>query len=113
MFIVNGLLLMLLGETLSQLTIAPHQIIVTQGPLLIRLTGRSSKQPLQYFVSKSENFAGSLLQLSQVFSTYGYEPKGGLSITSNNTFVTGSGNRLYYVPPSLSSLSNKVCIYNL
>lgn len=43
--------------------------------------------------------SGNLYQLSQVFSAYGYEPKAGSTITTPNTAVTGSLNRVYYVRP--------------
>lgn len=43
---------------------------------------------------------GSLFQLSQVFSSYGYEPKGGSKVAVSNTNVTGSNNRIYYKRPS-------------
>lgn len=44
---------------------------------------------------------GSLYQLSQVFSNYGYEPKNGALIPSNTiTKVTGSQNRVYYSRPT-------------
>jgi hypothetical protein len=43
--------------------------------------------------------SGSLNQLSQVFSLYGYEPKAGVKVTSQNTVVTGSNNRILYVRP--------------
>lgn len=44
--------------------------------------------------------SGSIFQLSQVFSSYGYEPKGGSQIVSSNTNVTGSNNRIYYKRPT-------------
>lgn len=43
---------------------------------------------------------GSLFQLSQVFSSYGYEPKAGMRVLTSNTNVTGSNNRIYYKRPS-------------
>ena len=42
---------------------------------------------------------GNLYQLSQVFSSYGYEPKAGTKISSS-AVVTGSKNRVYYMRPS-------------
>jgi len=47
--------------------------------------------------------AGSLFQLSQVYSDYGYEPKQGpelTSLTSLPVTVSGSGNRILYAPPA-------------
>ena len=39
---------------------------------------------------------GTLYQLSNVYSSHGYEPIQGKQITANNTTVTGSNNRVYY-----------------
>lgn len=44
--------------------------------------------------------SGTLFQLSQVFSSYGYEPKTGSKISQVSTTVTGSDNRLIYSRPS-------------
>jgi hypothetical protein len=44
--------------------------------------------------------SGTLSQLSQVFSNYGYEPKNGMVIQAVPTNVTGSNNRVYYARPS-------------
>lgn len=43
--------------------------------------------------------AGTLKQLSQPYSAYGYEPKAGVTISSSGAIVTGSGNRIIYSPP--------------
>lgn len=46
---------------------------------------------------------GSLYQISQIFSDYGYQPQRGVLITSASVAspvaITGSKNRLLYVPP--------------
>lgn len=46
---------------------------------------------------------GTLYQISQVFSDYGYEPKRGLALNSASVAspiaITGSRNRFVYVPP--------------
>ena len=47
----------------------------------------------------STTTAGTLYQLSQPYSAYGYEPKAGVAISSANTIVTGSGNRIVFSPP--------------
>jgi len=39
---------------------------------------------------------GTLYQLSNVYSSHGYEPIQGAQITANHTTVTGSNNRVYY-----------------
>lgn len=41
---------------------------------------------------------GTLYQLSNVYSSHGYEPIQGTQITANHTTVTGSMNRVYYKP---------------
>ena len=41
---------------------------------------------------------GTLYQLSNVYSSHGYEPIQGAQITANHTTVTGSNNRVYYKP---------------
>lgn len=41
---------------------------------------------------------GTLYQLSNVYSSHGYEPIQGTQITANYTTVTGSNNRVYYKP---------------
>ena len=41
---------------------------------------------------------GTLYQLSNVYSSHGYEPIQGAQITTNHTTVTGSNNRVYYKP---------------
>jgi hypothetical protein len=47
---------------------------------------------------------GTLYQISQIFSDYGYEPRRGLPITAASpgapVVITGSRNRLLYVPPT-------------
>jgi hypothetical protein len=41
---------------------------------------------------------GTLYQLSNVYSSHGYEPIQGTQITANHTTITGSMNRVYYKP---------------
>ena len=46
---------------------------------------------------------GTLYQISQIFSDYGYQPQRGMALTaaspSNPVVITGSKYRLVYVPP--------------
>lgn len=49
---------------------------------------------------------GSLYQLSQVFSQYGYQPINGAQFTQNSTVVTGSNNRVYYARPTPDAATN-------
>lgn len=88
------------------LPIALHQLVVvnTAGNTLIRLKSFSegSSRNLIYSVESVPD-SGSLYQLSQVFSDYGYEPKAGSLISSSNVVVSGSNNRVYYVRPSPDS----------
>ena len=56
--------------------------------------------------------SGSLYQLSQVYSSYGYEPKSGKLIDKNGTIVTGSNNRIVYERPVYDKANNnKVHIF--
>ena len=57
--------------------------------------------------------SGSLYQLSQVFSTYEYEPKQGVLITQDGAAVTGSNNRIVYSRPAYDvATNNQVAIPN-
>lgn len=64
--------------------------------LLFQLTYRILEAPT----------SGKLYQLSQVFSAYGYNPKAGVQISSGDTIVTGSIDRVYYKRPSPDAASN-------
>jgi hypothetical protein len=58
--------------------------------------------------------SGSIYQLSQVYSSYGYEPKGGERISAADTIVTGSNNRVYYKRPTPDSPNyNKVSLISI
>lgn len=85
--------------------IAMHQLVVIEenGDGVIRLQGHDTATPSSKmtFTTKSAPSSAGLHQLSQVYSSYGYEPKAGTQITSSaDTVVTGSNNRLYYRRPS-------------
>jgi hypothetical protein len=55
---------------------------------------------------------GSLFQLSQVFSKYGYQPIAGLQFSSNSTTVLDSKNRVYYTRPTPDrAINNKVFLF--
>lgn len=60
---------------------------------------------VQYWTQSVPTSTGSIYQLSQVFSTYGYPPAAGPSLL-NNTQVTGSGNRFVYGRPSRDRATN-------
>lgn len=83
--------------------IALHQLVTIQAgqDAVIRLKSYdTSGSTLQYEI-RSLPETGSLYQLSQVYSEYGYEPKAGTLITSVPTLVTGSNNRVYYRRPNI------------
>lgn len=83
--------------------IALHQLVTVQAgqDAVIRLKSYdTSGSTLQYEI-RSLPATGSLYQLSQVYSEYGYEPKAGTLITSVPTLVTGSNNRVYYRRPDI------------
>lgn len=88
--------------------IAFNQLVIVDasGNTVIRLRGfDTTGAPLQYNIQSIPG-SGSLYQLSQVFSAYGYEPKTGVQITSTNVVVTGSNNRVYYSRPGYDVASN-------
>ena len=60
---------------------------------------------LSYSVVTSTQ-SGSLYQLSQVYSQYGYDPKAGTKLSNGHTSVTGSNNRVYYSRPSPDAPTN-------
>ena len=79
--------------------IALHKLVVTtpdsQG-IVIRLQGvEKSGKRLIYVISQLPA-RGTLYQLSNVYSSHGYEPIQGTQITTKNTTITGSNNRVYY-----------------
>jgi hypothetical protein len=67
----------------------------TKG-IVIRLQGvEKSGKRLIYVISQLPAY-GTLYQLSNVYSSHGYEPIQGTQITTKNTTITGSLNRVYY-----------------
>jgi hypothetical protein len=78
-----------------------HQLIVMNSSLpgyIVRLKGGDKiGSKLTTFITQLPKY-GTLFQLSQVYSLYGYHPVSGMPITDNHTFVTGSLHRVYYVP---------------
>ena len=57
--------------------------------------GEKSGKRLTYVISQLPA-RGTLYQLSSVYSSHGYEPIQGTQITTKNTTITGSLNRVYY-----------------
>lgn len=88
---------------LSADPIAKHQLVVVPagGNHVIQLTFYDPATTRQQFQIVSTPETGTLYQLSQVFSNYGYEPKAGTKIfNATSAAVTGSKNRVYYSRPS-------------
>lgn len=88
--------------------IALHQLVEVgvAGDAVIRLTGYDyDGDQLTYTIIEPPK-SGKLYQLSQVFSSYGYNPKAGVQIISSDTVVTGSNDRVYYKRPSPDAASN-------
>lgn len=81
--------------------IALHKLVVTTPDskgIVIRLQGvEKSGKRLIYVISQLPAH-GALYQLSNVYSSHGYEPIQGTQITTKNTTITGSMNRVYYKP---------------
>jgi hypothetical protein len=64
--------------------------------IVIRLQGvEKNGKRLIYVISQLPE-RGTLYQLSNVYSSHGYEPIQGTQITTKNTTITGSNNRVYY-----------------
>ena len=61
--------------------------------------------------------SGSLYQLSQVFSAYGYNPIAGVPISIDSTtksiVITGSNNRIFYTRPVYDAISNLKVLFCL
>lgn len=101
-FIFAVALLSVLAASTATAPIAPHlSITVSKGSQkLIRLSGYDVDGDKLTATIISAPSSGSLYQLSQVFSDYGYEPMRGTAIGSVPTVVTGSMNRIVYTPPA-------------
>lgn len=88
-------------QIICSLPLAPHQILFvdTGGHLVIQIPGYDRTTTKLSINITTLPTSGTIHQLSQVFSTYGYEPKIGTQIISENTQVTGSRNRIVYKRP--------------
>jgi len=88
-------------QTSNAVPIAIHQLVVVNasGSAIVRIRGYDEQNPNLLYKILSPTTSGSLYQLSQVFSNYGYSPVYGTKITSDSV-VTGSQNRVYYSRPS-------------
>lgn len=96
----------------EEIPIAKHQIVIvkTAGNEVIRLKSFDQASFNLKYKIKSLPTTGSLYQLSQVYSDYGYEPKAGtqvVSAPSDGVEVTGSNNRVYYSRPSPDAANNQ------
>ena len=90
---------------------APHKSVTVGADTaeeLITLRGYDKDGDKLTYTITSLPARGSLWQLSQVFSTHGYEPKTGHDgkITAPGTVVTGSGHRLVYKPEKTNQPPN-------
>ena len=97
--IILIILLILHAQRIAPSPIALHKLVVmtpdSQG-IVIRLQGvEKSGKRLTYVISQLPA-RGTLHQLSNVYSSHGYEPIQGTQIIANHTTVTGSMNRVYY-----------------
>lgn len=104
------LLSILLHVLADEIPIAMHQLVVvnTASDDVIRLKGYHLTDPTLQYTITSPPSSGSLFQLSDVYSKYGYDPKAGVAITSGPSIVTGSNNRIYYKRPSPDADSNQL-----
>lgn len=93
--------------------IAQHQLVVVEpsGNSVIKLKFYDTTTTDFKFAIQTLPATGSLYQLSQVYSNYGYEPKFGTMITNTGgqeTVVTGSNNRVYYTRPKPDVANNQM-----
>jgi hypothetical protein len=104
LFIVNSLLYSPAADPLPY-----HDLVVVEpsGDAVIRLRGYDLDGDQLSFSVTALPSSGSLYQLSQVFSSYGYEPKNGKLMTSTPTVVTGSNSRVFYKRPSPDVATNQ------
>ncbi|CAM9964137.1 unnamed protein product, partial [Discosporangium mesarthrocarpum] len=81
--------------------LALHQVVVVPvgGEAVIRLRGYDLDGDELVATITSLPASGSLYQLSQVFSAYGYDPKAG-KLLETRAAVTGSNNRVLYKRPA-------------
>ncbi len=90
-----------------------HQLIVVKpsGDTLIKFKFYDGSTTDYKFAIQNLPASGSLYQLSQVFSNYGYEPKNGPAITNikdgSEVIVTGSQNRVFYRRPNPDVVTNQ------
>lgn len=70
------------------------------GDVTVTLKGRDSDGDSLTATITTLPTSGKLYQLSDVYSKYGYDPKGGVEITTVPTTVTDYRNRVLYVRPS-------------
>jgi hypothetical protein len=82
-------------------------VVEPSGDAVIRLKGYDLDGDQLSFSVTALPSSGSLYQLSQVFSSYGYEPKNGKIISATPAVVTGSNNRVYYKRPSPDAPTNQ------
>lgn len=98
----------MVSKVVADHPIALHQLVEVDvaGDAVIRLKGYDfDGDALTYRILEAPK-SGKLYQLSQVFSSYGYNPKNGVQINSGDTIVTGSNDRVYYKRPSPDATSN-------
>jgi hypothetical protein len=98
------LIFMFMGKLLLSLSlpIAMHQLVIVEpgGNAVVRLTSYDmSGNVLNYTLAALPTSGAKIFQLSQVFSTYGYNPVAGQLIVASETVITGSLNRFYYERP--------------
>mmetsp|Transcript_3880 Transcript_3880/g.6635 ORF Transcript_3880/g.6635 Transcript_3880/m.6635 type:complete len:361 (-) Transcript_3880:146-1228(-) len=95
-----------IASAIASAPIAPHQLVQVDpgSEVVITLAGYDLDGDSLTVSIESLPSSGRLYQLSQVYSTHGYDPKQGTAITSSGTQVTGSKNRIVYSRPSVDSV---------
>jgi hypothetical protein len=93
--------------------IAIQQLVIVEpgGNSIVRLTSYdTSGKQLNYTLTSSSASGAQIFQLSQVYSSYGYNPVAGQLISVGNTAITGSLNRFYYKRPDIDTGGDKLVI---
>lgn len=87
-------------KCLTIIPIALHQLVIlnSEGNSMITLKVYDKSFPSSDFSFYIENLPtyGEVKQLSQVYSSYGYDPIDGYRINTSHSVVTDTKNRIYY-----------------
>ena len=103
-------LFVLIIHSVLSFPIAINQLVIVNASssVVIRFRGYDQVDPYLTINLLNLPVTGNIYQLSQVFSNYGYQPAAGNLITTSNTIVVGSSNRIVYKRPNQDYATNKL-----